>query len=227
MSGPKRFQNAPDLLPIIHHAQLDPHANDEALHEACNAARHFELGGFCTYPDRLTIARELLGPACNTQLVAAIGFPFGVTPAGLKLAEAEWAADRGADTIDLVPGFRALHNGCSDAFAEEIATVSAIGLPVYVVLDVTRLPEEKLALAIEAAIDAGAVGIQSGNGFGSAVNDTQIKNLAKLCRGRCAIKAVGGVRSLDQVLQLVRSGAGLLGTSWGPQLAQELRQRQL
>ncbi|GCE65047.1 deoxyribose-phosphate aldolase [cyanobiont of Ornithocercus magnificus] len=224
MSGSKRLQDVPDLLAIIHHAQLDPHANDAVLHEACSAACHLGLGGFCTYPDRLNVARELLGPACKTRLVAVVGFPFGTTSASLKLAEAEWAADQGADNIDLVPSFWALHNGYLNAFAEEIATVSAIGLPVHVVLDIARLPEDTLALAVEATIDAGATGIQSGNGFGSVVSDIQIKRLAELCRGRCAIKAVGGVSSLNQVLQLVESGAGLLGTSRGTQLAQELRQ---
>ena len=92
-----------------------------------------------------------------------------------------------------------------------------------VILDMARLNEEQLALAIEAAIDAGAVGVQSGNGFGPACHPDQIRQLKGLCRNRCAIKAAGGIHQLDLVLDLVEAGADLLGTSSAPQLLHSLR----
>ena len=80
------------------------------------------------------------------------------------------------------------------------------------------------ALAAEAAIDAGAASLQAGNGFGAAVSPSQIRELRQLTRGRCAIKAAGGIRDLEQALDLVEAGAIALGTGHGPALVKALRQ---
>jgi deoxyribose-phosphate aldolase len=158
------------------------------------------------------------------KLIAAIGFPFGALPAELKQAEAEWAASQGAEELDVVPDFRALANGTITAFADEIGALCGLGLPLRVVLDMARLTEDQLALAVEAAIDAGATGVQTGNGFGPACHPEQVKQLVGLCRKRCAIKAAGGIHSIDRVTELIEAGADLLGTSSAPQLLQSLRQ---
>ena len=87
----------------------------------------------------------------------------------------------------------------------------------------TRLDDEQLTLAVEASIDAGAAGVQTGNGFGPACHPDQIRQLKLLCRNRCAIKAAGGIHQLDLVLDLVDAGADLLGTSSAPRLLNDLR----
>ena len=89
-------------------------------------------------------------------MIAAIGFPFGALPAELKQAEAEWAASQGAEELDVVPDFRALANGSITSFADELGALCGLGLPLRVILDMARLTEDQLALAVEAAIDAGA-----------------------------------------------------------------------
>ena len=47
--------------------------------------------------------------------------------------------------------------------------------------------------------------------------------LRELARGRAAIKASGGIQSLEQVDALVEAGASRLGTSRGVALMRELR----
>ena len=76
---------------------------------------------------------------------------------------------------------------------------------------------------MEAAIDAGAAAVQNSNGFGGAATAQQIQLLNSLARGRCGIKAAGGVHSLEHCSALVEAGATALGTSSGPQLIQALR----
>jgi len=98
-----------------------------------------------------------------------------------------------------------------------------LGLPVRVVLDMARLTEEQLDLAVEASIDAGASGLQTSNGFGPACHPDQVQQLKALCRNRCGIKAAGGIHSLELVVELVEAGADLIGTSSAPQLVQALR----
>lgn len=218
-----RRQELPDLAPMIEQALLDPLLSLDRFEEGCDAARHCGFGGLCTTPSRLQVARQRLGAPGATRLIAVIAFPFGAIPTPLKLAEAEWAAEHGAEALDVVPAMTALVDGQANAFAEELAQLCAIGLPATVILDMARLNDESLGLAVEASIDAGAAAVQNSNGFGSPATADQIFQLRSLTRGRCGIKAAGGVHNLDQCCALIEAGATALGTSRGPQLVQALR----
>ncbi|HJN35798.1 MAG: 2-deoxyribose-5-phosphate aldolase [Prochlorococcus sp.] len=227
MTGTSKLAERPDLAPLIHQAVLDPHLSELDLADACDAARHFGFGGICSHPNRLSLLRQRLGPPGTTALIAVIAFPFGAIPAELKRAEAEWAAAQGAEQLDVVADFAALADQRIESFAEELASICALGLPVRAVLDMNRLQEESLALAVDAAIDAGVCGLQSGNGFGAAVTSLKVQRLSRLARGRCAIKAAGGLDELNLALDVVEAGATQLGTSRGPALMQALRRGEM
>ena len=220
---PTRRQDLPELAPLIHQALLDPHLTPEQLQEGCDAARQLGMGGLCTSLRHLPMLRERLGAPGATRLIATIAFPFGGLPSELKQAEAEWAAEQGADALDVAPDLAALATGDGNQFAEELAALGAIGLPITVVLDLNRLADDRLELAVEAALDAGVSALQSGPGFGPGVTPAQIQRLRGLCRARCGIKAVGGIQQLETCAALIEAGATALGTSHGPQLLKELR----
>ena len=76
---------------------------------------------------------------------------------------------------------------------------------------------------MEVSIDAGARFLKTGSGFGPAVTPAQVGRLRELARGRAAIKASGGISSLEQAYGLVEAGASRLGTSRGVALMQALR----
>jgi len=217
-------KDTPDLPPLLDQAILDPLLNRESLLELCDAGRQEQVRAISTTLSHLPLLRDRLGGTdAGPVLVAVIGFPFGAIPAELKRSEAEWAASHGAQELDVVPDFQALANQEAGRFAEELASLCDLGLPLRVILDMTRLDDEQLTLAVEASIDAGAAGVQTGNGFGPACHPDQIRQLKLLCRNRCAIKAAGGIHQLDLVLDLVDAGADLLGTSSAPRLLNDLR----
>ncbi len=213
----------PEIASFIHQAALAPHLNEDLLNQNCDLASHFTFSGLCTNLSRIPYTRERLGPPGPTKLIAVIAFPFGAIPSSFKKAEAEWAASKGAEQLDVVPNYFALTQGQTNFFAEELATLCSLGLPVRVILDLTNIPSDQLTIAIEAALDAGVRGLQSGNGFGPAVTPNQISELAQLARGRCEIKAVGGIKTLTQALKLIDAGATQLGTSFGQEIMQEIR----
>ena len=113
----------PDLPPLMDQAILDPLMTQEALLTACDAGRQESVRAICTTLRLLEPLRERLGPTGGPRLVAVIGFPFGSVPRELKQMEAEWAAARGAEELDVVPDCTALINQNSGAFAEEIAAI--------------------------------------------------------------------------------------------------------
>lgn len=218
----------PDLAPLIDHAQLDPHAGLEAIHRCCDEARHFGFAGVCVASRWLAVARERLprdgsGPGGVPRLVAVVGFPFGAIPPQIKQAEAELAAELGADELDVVPDFGALADLDSSTLLADLAGVAELGLPFKVILEAGRLEPEALALLVEVSIDVGATFLKTGSGFGPPATVAQVMQLRELARGRAAIKASGGIASLETALELVEVGATRLGTSRGVALMQSLR----
>ena len=197
---------------------------EETLLSLCDASRHYGFGAVGVSLRHLPNVRKRLGGSGSVKLVAAVAFPFGDLPRDLKQAQAEWAAGEGADALDVTPDLRALVNGQANAFAEELAAIASLDLPMTVVLDINQLSDEQLALGAEAALDAGATALQAGNGFGQAVTADQVKHLRHLSGGRCGLKAAGGIKTLEHALDLIEAGATALGTSHGPALIQALRQ---
>lgn len=212
----------PDLPPLIDHALLDPHHGLEALRSCCDEATHFGFAGVCVASRWVAAARERLPRTRPVKIVAVIGFPFGAVPPGVKQAEAEAALESGADELDVVPDFGALADGDSRTLLNDLAPITEMGLPVKVILEQARLSEEALSLLVEVSIDAGARFLKTGSGFGPPVTPAQVRRLRDLARGRAAVKAAGGISTVEQVQALVEAGAERLGTSRGVALMQEL-----
>lgn len=219
------MRDLPDLASLIDHALLDPHQGREAIERCCDEARHFGFAGVCVASRWLPAARERLGPSGGRgpKLISVVGFPFGAVPPGIKQAEAEWAAAAGAEELDVVPDFGALADADSTSFCQDLAAIVELGLPVKVILEVGRLDPAALELAVEASIDVGATFLKTGSGFGPAATVEQVTRLRDLARGRAAVKASGGIGTLEQAIELVEAGAGRLGTSRGVALMQALR----
>tara|TARA_B100000965_G_scaffold402943_1_gene430005 strand:+ start:349 stop:1032 length:684 start_codon:yes stop_codon:yes gene_type:complete len=218
-SSDKAYDN---ISNVIYQAVLNPHLDKEKLIQICNGSNQNSFAGLCTSLSNLSIARERLGSKSTTKLISVIAFPFGFIPTYNKLKEAEFAIEKGAEELDLVPNYFALEEGNIELFAEEINQISELGIPVRVIIDTNiLLTSSKLSIAINASIEAGAIGIQIGNGFGQAVTKNQIQKVSAIVRNRCSIKAVGGIKTYDQAIEVIEAGSTYIGTSFGFEITQE------
>ncbi len=212
-----------DISSYIHESALDPHLDLKSLSEICESCNHYNFAGLCTNLIRIPSARQYLGNNKSTKLIALIAFPFGAIPYEIKKSQAEWAAEHGAEELDIVPNFLHLHEGKIEKFAEEIAGIVSTGLPSRVILDTMKLSRDKLSISIEASIDSGVQGIQTGNGFGQPITSSHLLELNSLIKNRCSLKAVGGIKRLEQTLELINAGASSIGTSVGAELAKQFK----
>ena len=211
---------------VLCQAVLNPHFNKAKIVEVCDLSKQNGFAGLCTSLANLPIARERLGSQNNTKLISVIAFPFGFIPAFNKQKEAEYAIERGADELDLVPNYFALIEDNIDLFAEEINQISELGIPVNVIIDSNILSNfSKLSIAIDALIDSGAMGIQIGNGFGPTVTKGQINDVSKIVKNRCSIKTVGGIKTYDQAIGIIEAGSTYIGTSFGFEITKEQKKR--
>ena len=211
---------------VIHQAVLNPHLDKEMLAQVCNESKQNVFAGLCTSLSHLSIAREKLGSKSTTKLISVIAFPFGFIPTSNKLKEAEYAIEKGVEELDFVPNYFALEEGNIELFAEEINQLSELGVPVRVILDTSiLLNPSKLPLAINASIDAGATGIQIGNGFGPAISKNLTQKVSEIVKNRCSIKAVGGIKTFDQAIEIIEAGSTFIGTSFGFAITKEQKKK--
>ena len=99
MTMSPRWQDLPEIPPLIHQALLNPLLPEEELLDLCDASRQLGFGGVCVGLNHLKTVRSRLGGRGSVTLIATIAFPFGDLPAELKLAQAEWAAAHGAEAL--------------------------------------------------------------------------------------------------------------------------------
>jgi len=212
---------------VIYQAVLNPHLDKEMLAQICHGSKQNGFAGLCTSLSHLSIARESLGSKSTTKLISVIAFPFGFIPTSNKLKEAEYAIEKGAEELDIVPNYFALKEGNIEIFAEEINQISELGIPVRIIIDANTLStSSKLFLAINASIDAGATGIQIGNGFGATASKDQTKKVSEIVKNRCSIKTVGGIKTLDKAIEMIEAGSTYIGTSFGFEISKEQKKKE-
>lgn len=211
-----------DIAPFIDHSLLTPTATPEQVTQWCEEADRFQFAAVCVNPANVQQAAELLRGK-KPKVCTVIGFPTGATTSAVKLYEAQQAVENGATELDVVINLGWLKVGKTNELHREIAEIcEETGQTVKAILETTLLTEAEKRLAAEVCMDAGVVFLKTSTGWNGGATVADVRSLKQVAKERVGIKASGGIRTVDQALDLILAGATRLGTSRGPDL---LRQR--
>ncbi|MBD2345228.1 deoxyribose-phosphate aldolase [Anabaena subtropica] len=211
-----------DIAPFIDHALLTPTATPEQVEQWCGQADRFNFASVCLYPTYVKQAAELLHGK-KPKVCTVIGFPTGATTRLVKLYEAQEAVENGATELDVVINLGWLKSGNTNAVHEEIAEIcEETGQLIKVILETSLLTDAEKKLAAEVAMDAGATFLKTNTGWNGGATVADVRLLKEVAKERIGIKASGGIRTLNQALDLILAGATRIGTSRGIDL---IRQR--
>ena len=109
-----------------------------------------------------------------------------------------------------------LKSGNTEAVHREIAEIcEETGQVVKVILETNLLTDAEKKIAADIAMDAGATFLKTNTGWNGGATVADVKLLKDITRERVGIKASGGIRTLNQALDLILAGATRLGTSRG------------
>ena len=109
-----------------------------------------------------------------------------------------------------------LKNKEYDAVREDIAAVKrAVGHKVLkVIIETCLLTDEEKEKMCDIVVEAGADFIKTSTGFSTAgATFHDIELFARCVRGRCKIKAAGGISTVEDMEKFLDLGADRLGTS--------------
>lgn len=199
---------------FIDHTVLKPAASAEDIHSAVEVAVAANVAAVCFRPSDMVLAKSLLGDS-SVDLATVVGFPHGTNESFVKAFETSLAVSQGANEIDMVIHIGHLIEGRDDLVLADIKAVveAADGALVKVILETSELTDEQIVRACELSRDAGAGYVKTSTGFASGgANAHVVALMAKTVPG-LGVKASGGVRTLDQLIDMVEAGATRVGAS--------------
>lgn len=211
-----------DLAKYIDHTLLKPEASAEDIDELCAEAREYKFASVCINPTWVKRAADSLR---GTEVVTCtvIGFPLGASTTAIKAMEARRALREGAREVDMVLNVGALKSGNYEQVREDIAQVAEaaheVGGLCKVILETALLTDEEKVVASSLARDAKADFVKTSTGFGSGGATVYDVALMRETVGPdMGVKASGGVRTLEDVEDMIAAGASRIGASAGVQI---------
>ena len=205
---------------LIDHTVLKPETQEEAVIKLCKEALEFNFASVCVNPTFVELSAGLL-KGSEVKVCTVIGFPLGANTKEVKGFEALDAVNKGAEEIDMVINIGALKDKKYDYVYEEIKYIKECckGRLLKVIIETCLLTDEEKVKACELSVKAGADYVKTSTGFstgGATVSDIAL--MRKTVGPDLGVKASGGVRSYEDMVNMVEAGATRIGTSSGPKL---------
>jgi len=199
---------------FIDHTVLKPAASSDDIRAAVKTALEAQVAAVCFRPSDLVLAKSLLGDS-SIGLATVVGFPHGTNESSVKAFETALAVSQGANEIDMVIHYGHLIEGRDDLVLTDIkAVVDAAGSAlVKVILETSELTDEQIVRGCELSRDAGAGYVKTSTGFASGGATVHTVSLMAKTVPGLGVKASGGVRTLDQLIDMVEAGATRVGAS--------------
>jgi deoxyribose-phosphate aldolase len=216
-----------EIARLIDHTLLKPDATQNEIAKVCAEALQYHFASVCVNPWNVAQAAELLRGS-DVKVCTVVGFPLGATLPEVKVFEAQESIERGAQEIDMVINIGALKSGRVGAVEADIHGVvnaSHHGKAICkVIIETCLLTREEKIQASLAAKNAGADFVKTSTGFSTAGATPEDVCLIRETIGpSTGIKAAGGVRTLEDLQNMVAAGATRIGASAGVKIIEQLR----
>lgn len=211
-----------DLAVYIDHTLLRPEATADDIDRLCSEARTYGFASVCvnSYWVRRAAGHLRGSPV---KVASVIGFPFGATPPEIKAMEARRAIRDGARELDMVVNIGALKSGDTDLVRTDITKVAEAcreaGADLKVIIETAYLTDEEKVIASDIARRAKATFVKTSTGYGpggATVHDVLL--MRETVGPEMGIKASGGVRTREDVRDMIAAGATRIGASAGVQI---------
>src|SRR5688500_2757680 len=211
---------------LFDHSIIRPDATRDQVRQFAETAAKHGTASLTVQPHYIPLAVELLSGS-DVLVGTVIGFPHGNETPSMKEHQAREVVDLGAEEIDMVMNIPALKNGEKDVFIRDIEGVvrAADGRIVKVILENCFLTDQEKQLACEWIAETGAHFVKTSTAYaagGATLDDVRL--MYDAVNGRCLVKAAGGVRQLNEVLEFLQAGARRFGSTRTDQFVHEFQE---
>ena len=205
---------------FIDNTILKADATIEDIKRLCEESKIYDFKSVCINPCFIKAAKEFL-KGSDVLICTVIGFPLGSMTTEAKVFEAMDAVKKGADEVDMVINISMLKDKQYDYVKTEIEQIKgAVGKKVLkVTIECCLLTDEEKVIACKLAKQAGADFVKTSTGFSKwGATKEDIKLMRETVGPLMGVKAAGGVRTHEEMLEMIENGATRIGTSSGAKL---------
>jgi len=213
---------------MIDHSLLRPELTMGDVAEGCATAAKYHVASATVRPADVAFAvAELSGS--DVPVSTVVGFPHGSSATATKVFEARQCIEDGAIELDMVINIGRMRSGEIDYIEREIAAiVDAAGAAaiVKVIFENAYLTDEEIVAASLASEAAGAAFTKTSTGFaptGATTEDLIL--MRKTVSPSVKVKAAGGVRTLDGLLDVMSIGVERIGATRTEEILEDYKQR--
>lgn len=206
------------LSQYIDHTKLGPLVNSSQIHKLVDEALTYKFRGVCIAPCFVEEASTLIKNK-EVLIITTISFPFGQDAEQMKIDDAIYCIQKGADEIDMVMNIGRFKNQEYKFVENEIISIKkAIGSKALkVIIETALLTQEEIINATKLIMNTDADFIKTSTGYSSSGASVDDIKLIKKTIGNheLKIKASGGIKNKKACLEFIESGASIIGTSNG------------
>lgn len=216
-----------DISKMIDHSMLQPKMTVDDFESGIDLAKAYDTGSVCIMPYYLKRCAEKLA-GTSVKASTTIGFPHGGHTTAIKAAEAAQAIADGCHELDMVVNISKVLSGDWDYVTTDIKAVidvaHAANQKVKVIFENCYLTNDQKIRLCEICSELKADWVKTSTGYGT--EGATIEDL-KLMRAHSAdqvqVKAAGGVRTFEKLLEVRALGVSRIGTSGGKSILDECR----
>ena len=217
------------IAKMIDHSLLNPVMTDEQLEEGCRVALKYDVASVCIKPYYLERCAEVLSGS-DVAASTVIGFPHGGHATKVKVDEAQLAIEAGGRELDMVVNIGKVLSGDWDFVRRDLREVvdcgHAGGAKVKVIFENCYLEDAHKIRLCEICGELRADWVKTSTGYGSGgATIDDLKLMRAHAPEHVRVKAAGGVRSLDKLLEVRAVGVTRVGATATVAILEECRSR--
>ena len=219
----------PSIAKMIDHSLLQPMLTVNELEAGCSLALAYDVASVCILPYYAKRAAEILRGS-TVQPSTTIGFPHGGHTTRVKLDEVHQALADGAKELDMVVNISKAKSGDWDYVAAEIALLTrethAAGAKIKVIFENAYQDEKSKIELCRICGEADVDWVKTSTGYApSGATSDDLRLMRKYSPARVQVKAAGGIRDLDALLNAREIGVTRIGASRTSEMLEECRKR--
>jgi deoxyribose-phosphate aldolase len=206
-----------DVAKMIDHSLLNPALRAEELEQGIRIALAYDVASVCIVPYYLKRCAEALRGS-DVKASTTIGFPHGCHTTAIKAAEARQALADGGQELDMVVNISAVLGGDWDYVRRDIAAVleptHAAGQKIKVIFENAYLGDAQKIRLCEICGQLRADWVKTSTGYApSGATIADLKLMRAHAPAHVQVKAAGGVRDLDKLLEVRALGVTRCGAT--------------
>ncbi|MGQ9733141.1 MAG: deoxyribose-phosphate aldolase [Candidatus Zipacnadales bacterium] len=218
-----------EIAKMIDHSLLNPSLSADELEAGCRLALEYDVASVCIMPYYLRRCADILAGS-TIKASTTVGFPHGGHTTAIKLAEAKQALADGGQELDMVVNISKVLSGDWQYVQEDIRVVveaaHEVGGKVKVIFENCYLQNTHKIRLCEICGEVGADWVKTSTGYGTGGATLEDLRLMRThVPPHVQVKAAGGIRTLDALLEVRALGVTRVGASRTKEILDECKRR--